>query len=251
MLSILDLFTEQVPLLSPSQISNQLNLTRPTAYRYLKELTQAGLLTSTNGHYGLGPRIIQLDYQMRNADPMLRDGETSVRALAEQFGGTVLLTAMYGDTIVNTHQIDGTAEVTVKFGRGHVMPLAVSATSKILLANMRRTALKKLYTKYGQTRDFQKIGNDWSSFLTSMNSVRARGHHISFAELDDALVGIAAPIATSEGHVANAITLILHQDQFDLFNQQAIIVALKQSAEHLQRNINTPKKEEAAENLAV
>ena len=69
MLSVLDLFSRDHMALTAEQIAEELKLTRTTSYRYIGELMQAGLLVSTMGVYTLGPRIIQLDYRIRESDP--------------------------------------------------------------------------------------------------------------------------------------------------------------------------------------
>ncbi len=247
MLSILDLFTEKIPQLSPSEISAALKLSRPTTYRYLKELTQAGLLSSTNGHYSLGPRIIQLDYQIRKADALLAGGVDEIRHLGEQFGGNVLVSSMYGETIVNTHHVKNDAKIKLTFDRGHLMPLATSATSKVMLAFLRRPVLKKLYHKYADAVQFKKIGADWPTFSTQMNTIRNRGFDISFGELDDDLVGIAAPIQSSDSQTPNTVTLILRRAQFALFNQEAVIDALMQCTQKLQATYHPPPAPEKSE----
>ena len=44
MLKVLDLFTEQTPALSADEIISKLKYSRPTGYRYVRELVSAGLL---------------------------------------------------------------------------------------------------------------------------------------------------------------------------------------------------------------
>ena len=62
MLSILDLFGARAPVLSAEEIIARRNYSRPTGYRYVRELVAAGLLVRAPGGYSLGPRIIELDW---------------------------------------------------------------------------------------------------------------------------------------------------------------------------------------------
>ena len=56
---------------SDDEIAAALGLARTTCYRYVRELAQAGLLVSGGGRYSLGHRIIRLDHQIRECDPLI------------------------------------------------------------------------------------------------------------------------------------------------------------------------------------
>src|SRR5687767_11953192 len=72
LLHILELFSEKDPVWSTAELIEALQTSRATAYRYIKLLHDAGLLTPVrNGYYSLGPRIIEMDFQIRRADPLL------------------------------------------------------------------------------------------------------------------------------------------------------------------------------------
>src|SRR3989442_7823959 len=62
LLDVLNLFTPAAPAWSSEELIRSQGLSRSTGYRYIKALSDAGLLAAvSNGHYILGPRIIQLD----------------------------------------------------------------------------------------------------------------------------------------------------------------------------------------------
>src|SRR5690606_430214 len=72
MLSVLDIFSSENPSWTIEEMAEHLGYAVPTMYRYVKELTKAGLLRNISAaRYGLGTRIIELDYQIRNADPLI------------------------------------------------------------------------------------------------------------------------------------------------------------------------------------
>jgi DNA-binding IclR family transcriptional regulator len=69
LLSILELFSEARPFLCAEEVAAQLDCSLPTAYRYVRELVESGMLVRfPSGEYGLGPRIIKLDYHLRVSD---------------------------------------------------------------------------------------------------------------------------------------------------------------------------------------
>src|SRR5437870_4520958 len=97
-LRVMDLFTETAPSWTVEGMARQLGLARTTAYRYAKTLTDTGFLASLNaGVYVLGPRIIQLDRQIRLNDPLLQAAPPLMDAIRKQAAGIQLLCSYYGD----------------------------------------------------------------------------------------------------------------------------------------------------------
>ena len=120
---MLGLFTEQHPTWSADAINEALGFSRPTGYRYVRELVHSGLVARiAPGTYALGPRIIELDFQIRLSDPLLKAGLPVIQELVESTGCEVNLIGLYGDHIVTTHQQPGIERLPLSFGRGR--PLA-------------------------------------------------------------------------------------------------------------------------------
>ncbi len=222
LLSVLDLFSEETPLLDAETIAQQLELSIPTAYRYIKELTSTGILTKTGNEYGLGPRIIQLDHQMQKCDQLIHQGRPIAHELSEITNSTVLLTSVYGDETINVYEASSDRKIHPSFGRGHKMPLAKGASARIILAFMKRTKLKKLYEKHIDNQDIQQLGADWTSFQKNMNELRRKGYEISEGELDTDLFGIAAPIVDADGNAYAALTIIMPIRKARLYDWQTL-----------------------------
>lgn len=76
MLDILELFTPEQPVIDVDVVCAKLNYAPASAYRYIRELTQVGLLVRIPRGYALGPRIIELDRQMTEYDPLITAAAT-------------------------------------------------------------------------------------------------------------------------------------------------------------------------------
>jgi DNA-binding IclR family transcriptional regulator len=106
MLGVVDLFSEDASVWTVDGIASELGYTRATAYRYVGELYDAGLLTRVGrGAYALGPRIIELDRQIRRCDPLLTAGEDAMRGLLRPNRGQVaLLCSLFQDKVLCIQQ---------------------------------------------------------------------------------------------------------------------------------------------------
>ena len=92
MLQILELFSEEEPVWSTADLIEALETSRSTGYRYIKTLHDAGLLTTVrNGYYSLGPRIIEMDLQIRLTDPLLLASHGVLEDLVDKIGHSALL----------------------------------------------------------------------------------------------------------------------------------------------------------------
>ena len=90
MLSVLDLFSDHQLTWTAEAITEALQMSLPTGYRYVKMLTDAGLLQrAADAHYTLGPRIIVLDHgrivEQGTHDTLVAAGGTYARLAALQF----------------------------------------------------------------------------------------------------------------------------------------------------------------------
>jgi DNA-binding IclR family transcriptional regulator len=229
MLAVLDLFTEDSPALSAEEISSRLKYTRPTGYRYVRELVAAGLLVRAPEGYALGPRIIELDWHIRTHDPVLMASRAAVKKLAAQTSCGVTQMGIYGEHIVTIHYEPGAQPLEIGFDRGRRMPLFRGAPSKAILAFLPRARLERLYRKHG--------GRGFARFYEEMQAIRKAGFAVSFGELDAGKVGVGAPVFR-ERRVAGSICLVLTRPQYEAANPRALAAKLLDSA----ARISTPQE---------
>ncbi|WP_225591356.1 IclR family transcriptional regulator [Achromobacter sp. ACM01] len=237
MLDVLDLFQPDRPVLDVDAICQLRGYAPATAYRYVRELCACGLLVRLPAGYALGPRIIALDLQMREYDPMLTVSRDLIEELSSQTGLDVLLSARYDDKVINVHQQAGRNTQALNFGRGRHMPLLRSATARVILANLGPRQLRRVYDEHADVPDMQRLGQDWKSFSRAMLQVRKAGYCISSGELDSGKTGIAAPIFDEENHVLGSITLIGMQDAFAAFREDYLAGLTCRAATEITRRI--------------
>ncbi len=234
MLAVLDLFTAAQPLWSAEDIIAKLGTSRPTGYRYVRELVAAGLLVRlTGGRYHLGPRIIELDYQIRAADPVLAAGRPIMAALADRTGCHVLLSGMYGEQVLNVHHEPGIEPLKIRFDRGVPLPLLRGATSKAILAFLPRARLKRIFERHAAGIAAANLGRTWDEFRRSLAAIRRQGYAYTGGELDPPNVGIAAPVFGADDEVIGSLTLVTLDKRWALADQPQVIDLLRAGAREI------------------
>lgn len=232
-LQVLDLFNEDRITVSAEEVAALMGISRTTAFRYVRQLTEAGLLSKLSQRYALGARIIQLDYKIRRFDPMLLCSRDLMKGLASASTCSALLSSLYGEEIVNVHHEAGQDQTAISFGRGRPLPLFRGAASKIILANLPPARLKRLYAKYAQHPDVRELGKSLEEFVRFFRECRRRGHYVSHGEVDIGVTGIAAPIFNAEGLVIGSLALVFDSQREPIFNEHTLAGMLRNTADEI------------------
>lgn len=206
-LGVMELFTETRPSWTVEGMAKQLGLARTTAYRYAKTLTDAGFLASLNaGVYVLGPRIIELDRQIRLNDPLLRAGPPLMDAIRRQAAGIQLLCSYYGDHVLCIHDVRVDKDVPSGYDRGRPFPLFRGGPSRVILAFLPQRQLKDLMLKHGADIAHAGLGQDWQEFNRKMKLIQQAGYFAARGEINTETYGISAPIMHTKG-IAGSLTI--------------------------------------------
>jgi len=215
-LAILDLFSETRPTWHSDEIMAALSYTRPTAYRYLKDLTAAGYLQrAAAGRYALGARIIELDYLVRNSDPVLIAAMPAMDQLARETGLDAVLTAMFRDRVIDIHRVRSDPGLHLAYGRGRPRPLLRGAAPKMILAHLPRAQAMRLYKGHAAEIADLGLGDAWPQFRDQLSAWRKEGVYVSLGEVEAAACAIAAPILNPLREVVAALALVGGPDRFD------------------------------------
>lgn len=247
MLNVLDLFKPEQSVIDAETISTQLGYTSASAYRYLRELVDVGLLVRFPRGYALGPRVIELDRQMTNFDPLLVASRGLVDELVKQTGLEVLVCELYGATVINVLQRSGVDDLEANFGRGRPMDLFRSATARVILAFLLPRQLRRIYDSDPHQEELHHIGEHWQAFSKAMLAIRKTGYCISEGELDQENSGIAAPIFDEKRRILGSITLLGRSERFMGFNEDYLAGLVTSAANRITEQISGNATESGVE----
>jgi DNA-binding IclR family transcriptional regulator len=195
MLGILDLFTVSAPVRPVADLIAYIGASRSTAYRYIKALQSAGLVEAVaDGHLVLGPRIVELDRQIRQYDPMYAAGGTVLKELTAKSGHSALLCSLYSDSVMCIREEIAPRSPPNLFTRGQRRPLFVGAASKIILPYLPPHQLRKIHVKHARTIAIAGLGTSWKAFLKALAQMRHDGYVVTHGEFNDGVFGLSAPI---------------------------------------------------------
>lgn len=251
MAMILDLFSETNHSVTVEEISTALNVSMPTAFRYVADLCDIGLLAKMNGRYSLGPKIIELEYLVRYYDPIITTGEELMSGLADMTGCHVLFCRMYGTSLVNIFHAAGKQELNLVFSlfaKGRPLPQFRGAPAMSVMPFLESRKLKRLYETHKSEAEVIRHGTDWTSFSETMRSIRKRGYYISQGELDEEANGIGAPVFSQKNEVIGSLTLAYKQSFLPWVSESALAQILVENAKEMSRRISNITSSENQDN---
>jgi DNA-binding IclR family transcriptional regulator len=199
-----------------TDLVNYLGTSRSTAYRYIKALHEAGLIEAVaNGRYVLGPRIVELDRQIRMADPLYKSGSQVMRPLVEKTGHSALLCALYRDSVMCIRDQPAEGSPPNLFSRGQRRPLFAGAASKIILPYVPPHRLRSIFQHHQRTIALAGLGTDWQSFRERVAAIRKDGFIMTHGEFNPGVFGISAPVLNAEGLVVGSIGIAGSEERLD------------------------------------
>ncbi|HTI66625.1 MAG TPA: IclR family transcriptional regulator C-terminal domain-containing protein [Caulobacteraceae bacterium] len=207
MFSVLELVDEKGHVSGMDEMLAVLPLTRSTLYRYVRVLTDFGLLAPTGGGgYALGPRIIELDYNIRARDPLILASHPLMLELTQATPGIALLLRRYRDKVLCVHQVHGAVGFVSTYERGRARSLLRGAASRVILANMPTQKVSALYAADPAGFAEAGLGDTLRAVRAGLRAIRQRGWDSSQGQFKPGVTGIAAPIF-SDGHVLGSLCL--------------------------------------------
>ena len=238
MLGVLDLFTPVAPAWSTDALIRSLGVSRSTGYRYIKALTDIGLLAPvSNGHYILGPRIVELDRQIRQCDPLYNAAGPAMKELVAASGQSALLCALFSGSVLCVRDERTPDSPPSLFTRGQTRPLFQGAASKIMLPYLRSHQLRSLFEKHSKTLATSGLGSDWASFRANLAQIRRAGVVVTVGEFNPGVIGISAPIFNRSGQILGSIGVAGDASKFSRSELDRISTLVKNAAAQVNERI--------------
>jgi DNA-binding IclR family transcriptional regulator len=238
-LAVLDLLTPGRPEITPDEIAESLGISRPTSYRYVRELVAAGLLRRTGeSRVTLGARIIELDYQMRITDPLLRAARPEMESLARRTGFSVTLVALLGQRMITLHLVQGAEPIDISYGRGRPMPVLRGTPSITLLAHLPRARQRALFETEAPVGAEAEAA--WERLRRRLRTVRRNGFGVSEGELDPHNAGVAVPVSGTDGKPVASLCAVVPRHRFELLNVDELDKRLRQAAADITSGLADP-----------
>jgi DNA-binding IclR family transcriptional regulator len=206
--SILELFEEDRPEWTTTEVARVLGLPIPTAHRILVALRERGYVSqhAETKRFRLGIALVRLGDRARAAIDLRSVAMPTLRQLSRDTGETALLTVLSpaNDGGVCLERVETEQPLRLSVQPGHRLPLHAGASQKALLAFLPDEAIERVLA--------QPLESLCRNTITSPNSLRQElarirelGWATSFEETNLGVWGIALPVLSELGAVVCAV----------------------------------------------
>lgn len=213
-LGILRAFTDSRPEWSLAELSRNLGLSKPTAFRLLLALERDGLVLRNEmaGAYRLGPSAIELGARAQRANSVASAARPELEALTRATGETSSVEVLAGEETLILDEVQGGHLIGTSPSVGTRWPAHATSTGKVLLAAalaedadlIRRMARRSGGRLRGLTPSTIRSAARLSAELSR---VAKQGYSTAIGELEGGYVALGAPVRRHDGRIVAAISL--------------------------------------------
>lgn len=207
-IQILDLFSPSRRELGVVEVAELLGRPKSTVSGWMSAMEEAGLL-DRNGKYGayrLGACLIALGELSRTSNPIQRVALPVLQKLTQETQETSSLALPNGSYVVDAEVVESTRSVIHGGWLGKRMPLHATAAGKVLLA-WRSPDLVRELLREPLERFTSKTISYVDLLLEELEKVREEGVAIAVGEMEEDLLGVAAPVRNFNNEVIAALTV--------------------------------------------
>jgi DNA-binding IclR family transcriptional regulator len=207
-LDILLCFTRQTPLLTMTQVAEQVGMNKSTVHRLLGTLERKNFLQRepASGQYQLGIRLFQMAYLTLELNNLRKFAKPFLQRLCDQQRETITLSVLDDADVVFLDVVESPQRVKLAASTGQRLPAFATAAGKAILAYLPEETSKKVLEGGMQQFTPQTI-HAQDLFFKNLEQARKQGFAISAREYEEEINAVAAPILDAKGQPIAAITV--------------------------------------------
>ncbi len=206
--AILELFDEERPEWSTTEVARALDLPVPTAHRILSALARRGYVSQheETKRFRLGIASLQLGDRARSVVDLRSVALPSLRRLSRDTGETALLTVLTPgqDRGVCLERVETAQPLRLSVTPGRQLPLHAGASQKVLLAYLDPEAIDRILSKPLEHFCHNTL-TDPGLLRAELDRIHGCGWASSFEETNLGVWGLAVPILDARDTVVCAV----------------------------------------------
>ena len=213
-------------------ICAHIGVARSTTHRLASCLVQERYLRSLPGvGYVLGPKLIELGFQAREAFPMATLARPYLDGLAAETGDTIHLAVRDNDEVLYLEKIPGKKGLEMRSRVGHRMPLAATGVGKALLLDADEPQWKALHRVGAPVSSRAPGGRQtWEAFRDRMRDYAANGYAFDLEDNEPSIRCVAAPVRDASSGIVAAISVSSTVPYMSLERMNEMVDVVKDAA---------------------
>jgi DNA-binding IclR family transcriptional regulator len=189
-----------------TDLADRAELPKSTVARLLSALEEEGAVeqVEAGGEYRLGPGLIDLAGASAPGRNLIATARPHLLELMEQTGETSGIATFEGDAVLYLDHVESEEEVQVRSWTGDTAPVNLVPSGIALLAGQEESEIDRLLAMPLE-RATENSVTDAAVIRTRISEIRRIGYIWGYAEFDESINSVAAPVRDRNGQIIAAI----------------------------------------------
>jgi len=238
-LSILEIFKLGKKELSVKEISEEVELSKSTAFGLINTLSNKGYLQQNdeNLKYGLGLKILALSNAVQKNNIIVQTVRPYLKSLSDKFQETSHCAIEENGAVIYIDKIEAVRSVYIKSEIGTKNYMHCTGVGKCFLAHMQDSKIEKIIEKPLRLFTYNTITNS-RKLKKELETIRSNGFAMDNEEIEIGLTCVAVPIISSKGEPIAAISLSGPTSRMDEKHIEEIVADLKEVSKKICQELN-------------
>ena len=228
--------------LTLSELSAQLGFPKNAVFRITNTLKSRGYLSRDERSlkFRLTEKLLLISQPRVERKGLIEASMDAMRGLRDECRETVQIGRRFGDEGVILEQVEGLHPLRISVDSGLRFPLHNNAPGKLLLAFMpdaaRTAALKRIPMPASTSRTI----TDRQELARECARIREQGWSADFAEADEGIHCIAAPILDPQGEILAALWISAPSRRLPRSSFAEVAVHVQRAGRRISEHLRTP-----------
>jgi IclR family pca regulon transcriptional regulator len=206
-LAVLQVFSNEHPRLTLSDVARLAGITRATARRILLTLEHLGYVRADGRLFSLTPRVLSLGFGYLSSLNLWEIAQPLMEELVEQTHESCSAATLDLPDIVYVARVPTRRIMTIALGIGSRLPAHATSMGRVLLADLPDAELDAFLAAGPLQPCTERTTVDPDELRASLRRVREQGWSMVDQELEMGLRSIAAPIRGADGRAVAALNI--------------------------------------------
>jgi IclR family transcriptional regulator, acetate operon repressor len=218
--------------LSLDEFTAALQLPKPTVYRILTLLKDAGLLRreTVGKRYTIGPRLSAFAVDLWRSDTLRAQWHRALEEAVSETGESCNLTLLEGNKVLYLDRVETRHPLRLHLETGTRVPLHCTASGKLFLCGMGVEEMKRLLGDEPYESFTAKTITRLAPLQAELRKVKRTGIGTHDCELFDDSVAIAVPVPGPGGAIFAAVAVHAPSSRASIRSSMQFVPALRRAA---------------------
>jgi IclR family acetate operon transcriptional repressor len=241
-LGILELLGRSAAGLTLSELSAQLRFPKNAVFRITNTLRARGYLARDEKtlKFRLTEKLLRVSQPRVERKGLLEVSMDAMRALRDECRETVQIGRRFGDEGVILEQVEGLHPLRISVDAGLRFPLHNNAPGKLLLAYMPEASRAAALRRLTLTPSTPRTLTDRAGLARECERIRELGYSVDFAEADEGIHCVAAPILDPEGEILATVWISAPSRRLPRSSFADVSVPVRRAGEQISARLRTP-----------